>query len=139
VLGHLQLDRWQVEHLPDLLAHDGALLRSSPQDRHAPGAWTTTCSGSGRGFRANPSPAGCFPGPRPDERRSDRGGAFTNASELGGFEEFCQFFDTRASNWLTRAGNSRTRADNSTTNRSRSTRVASRSASIARSRATCAT
>jgi len=22
VLGHLQLDRWQVEHLPDLLAHD---------------------------------------------------------------------------------------------------------------------
>ncbi len=42
-------------------------------------------------------------GLRPELRRNDRGGGFTNASELGGFDEFCEFLPSRASNWATRA------------------------------------
>ncbi len=52
-------------------------------------------------------------------RRSDRGGGFTNASELGGFEEFCEFFDSGASSSVTRAANaliSRSRLSSSTSN-----------------------
>jgi len=30
-------------------------------------------------------------------RRNERGGGLTNASELGGFEEFCEFLPNRAS------------------------------------------
>jgi hypothetical protein len=30
-------------------------------------------------------------------RRNDRGGGLTNASELGGWEEFCEFLSNRAS------------------------------------------
>ncbi len=44
-----------------------------------------------------------LPGLRPELRRNDRGGGFTNASELGGFDEFCEFLPSRASNWATRA------------------------------------
>ena len=114
---------------------------------HRAGHHRRTGTPPGRGRRSRPDPVAaptpspcplaCFPGLRPDDRRSDRGGGLTNASERGGFEEFCEFFPRRASNSVTRVDNCSTRADNSTINRSRSTSAASRSVSTTRSRATC--
>ena len=46
------------------------------------------------------SPA-CLPGDFPDGRRRDLGGGFTNASVLGGFDEFREFFFRRPSNVAT--------------------------------------
>jgi hypothetical protein len=59
---------------------------------------------------------------RPEARRNDRGVGFTNASELGGFELFCEFFPNRASNSATRPASSTIKA-------SRDASAASRSAS----------
>ena len=46
-----------------------------------------------------------MPGRRPDFFRNDLGGGLTNASEDGGFDEFCEFFESRASSSATRAVN----------------------------------
>jgi hypothetical protein len=62
-------------------------------------------SGSGRGSNRNPRSPGCLPGLRPVFFRSDLGGGLTNASEDGGFDEFCEFLPSRASNSATRAVN----------------------------------
>src|SRR5680860_1197682 len=86
----------------------GASDRSPPHPAHAPGTWTATSSGTWRGSSRNPCSPVCLPGFRPDARRSDRGGGLTNASELGGLDEFCEFFPSRASNSVTRAENSAT-------------------------------
>lgn len=51
------------------------------------------------------SPA-CLPGLRPEAFRRDRGGGFTNASVLGGLEEFCEFFFNRPSRVAILADNS---------------------------------
>jgi hypothetical protein len=36
-------------------------------------------------------------------RRSERGGGLANASELGGFDEFCEFLENRDSNSASRS------------------------------------
>jgi len=51
--------------------------------------------------------------------RNDRGGGVANPSELGGPEEFCEFFPSRASNSATRALNSAISRSRSTSARSR--------------------
>lgn len=104
----------------------GAPDRSAPHERHAPGACTRISSGSGRACNRNPGSPGCLPGRRPDLRRSDRGGGLDSPSELGGFDEFCEFFPSRASN-------SPIRAPNSAISRSRFSNARSRSSSSANS------
>jgi len=106
-----------------------ASCRSSPQPRQTCGTCTRTSSGSGRCTSRNPGSPGCLPGLRPEARRSDRGAGFTNASELGGFEEFCEFFPNRASNSPTRAANSATRAADPASFAVKATISSSRSAS----------
>jgi len=98
VLDHRQLDPGQVEHLPAFLADDRRVLQTVA----AAAAELQSMDPNLIRIRAlhqpNPRSPGCFPGLRPEARRNDRGGGFTNTSELGGFEEFCEFFPNRASN-----------------------------------------
>ena len=126
VLDRHQLDPRQVEHLPPVFTDHGRTGQVPAATAAFPGTCTTTWSGSGRGSNRNLWSPRCL---RPDARRSDRGGGFTNASELGGFDEFCEFLPSRASNCVTRVENSTTCADNSTISRSPSASTASRSAS----------
>jgi len=46
-----------------------------------------------------------LPGLRPDARRNDFGAGLARPSLLGGFEEFREFFPSRASNSATRPAN----------------------------------
>ena len=95
----------------------GAPSRSLPHDEQAEGTCTMISSGSARRSNREPFSPGCLPGFRPEDCRSDRGGGFTNASVVGGLDEFCEFFASCVSNTAIRP-------DSSAISRSRPARAA---------------
>lgn len=62
-----------------------------------------TTSGSATPSKLAPGWPACFPARRPLARRKDLGAGLAYPSDDGGFDEFREFFPTRASNSETRS------------------------------------